>query len=482
MSPYHSLLGLYFKEFEDASVFEQADCITKFFNEHGYVVVLADMRGTHNSDGCFDYGGPGDQADGHAVVRWMAGRSWSNGRVGMYGVSHVGMSQYATAVTAPPALKAIIPIAPITSFYRYLHNGGAHYETNMGTPLAYDYGAAGPPPTNVTGSNHTRNVAGSACNGENTLRGMSLDGDFTHYWRQRDYSLMAGRIKAAVFHVHGTLDQNVKMDHFTSMWRALERAKVPRKGLIGPWRHLEPAVDHWHLQALRWFEHWLQRNDTGMMREPTVRTFSQRRTERFASAPFAHSARRVLYASSGSLSSRPKTGEASYRDVPGLPRQLLMGAEGARLLYDSAPMSGRTRIAGVPTVGLYATIDRNDTNFVAHLYDVAPSGDTKYISRGYLDARHRQGLARGADVASGTPLHYRIELLAQDYELAKGHVLRLLLASSDSCVWLVDVQQGEACESSGIVSDSTAAGITVHEGRGRTRVSLPIGPLAGKRH
>jgi predicted acyl esterase len=142
-------------------------------------------------------------------------------------------------------------------------------------------------------------------------------------------------------------------------------------------------------------------------------------------------------------------------------------------------MPARTRIAGVPVVDLYATIDRSDTNFVAHLYDVAPSGDVRYISRGYLDARHRQGLARGADVASGTPLRYRIELLAQDYEMAKGHVLRLLLASSDSCVWLVDVQDAEMCESSGIVSDPTAAGITVHEGR--TRLTVPIGPLAGRR-
>ncbi|MGH2757984.1 MAG: CocE/NonD family hydrolase, partial [Actinomycetota bacterium] len=228
MSPYHALLGLYAKEAEDLKIIERADCITKFFNEHGYVVVLGDMRGTRNSDGCFDYGGPGDQADGYAVVQWMARQAWSNGRVGMYGVSHVGMSQYAAAVRTPPALKAIIPIAPITSFYRYLHNGGVHYETNMGTPVAYDYGAAGPPPTNVTGANHLRNVAGSFCNGENTLRGMSLDGDFTQYWRQRDYSLMARRIKAAVFHVHGTIDQNVKMDHFTSMWRALEAANVPR--------------------------------------------------------------------------------------------------------------------------------------------------------------------------------------------------------------------------------------------------------------
>ncbi|MFN2525093.1 MAG: CocE/NonD family hydrolase [Actinomycetota bacterium] len=124
LSPYWSLAGLYVKELEDADVLEYADCMAETLLTRGYAVVLGDMRGTHNSDGCFDYGGPGDQADGYAIVQWIADQEWSNGKVGMYGVSHVGMSQYSAAVKAPPALKAILPIAPITSFYRYLITTG----------------------------------------------------------------------------------------------------------------------------------------------------------------------------------------------------------------------------------------------------------------------------------------------------------------------------------------------------------------------
>jgi X-Pro dipeptidyl-peptidase len=478
MSPYQAVLGMYSEETEDARIFEAADCMIPFLFKRGYAVVLADMRGTHNSDGCFDYGGPGDQQDGYAVVQWIARRPWSNGKVGMYGVSHVGMSQYSAAVAAPPALKAIIPVEPISSFYRYLYNGGVHYETNVATPPAYDYGVAGPPPTNAAAANFGPNLLSSTCNLPKTPDLMSLDGDFTSYWHARDYARLAKRIKAAVFHVHGTLDQNVKMDHFTSMWKALEEAHVPRKALIGPWKHSEPDVDYWHLTALRWFEHWLHGNDTGMMREPKVTMISSNHVVRTASSFPGPVKRSVLYASSGELTAHPSSGTASYTDVPGMQRQMMMNAEGARLMYDSAPVATTTRIVGVPVVDLHARIDKPDTNFAALLYDIAPDGTTTYVTRGYIDAKHRSGLSRGTNVQPGRALEYRIELLAQDYIVRPRHMLRLLLASTDSCQWQVDAGP-PGCESSGVVSDATVATVTVLEGRGLTRVILPIGGLGG---
>ncbi|MGH2739312.1 MAG: CocE/NonD family hydrolase [Actinomycetota bacterium] len=480
-SPYHSALGLYGRDLEDLSVLDYADCITPFFLTRGYAVVLSDMRGTNNSDGCFDYAGPRDQLDGYATVEWIADQPWSDGTVGMYGASHVGTSQYAAAVTAPPALKAIIPIAPMTSYYRYLHNGGVHYETNMATPPAYEFGVAIPPPTNVEDPNYVENAASSACSTHLLFRGMSLDGDFTNFFRVRDYSLMAKRITAAVFHTTGTLDQNVKMDHFTSMWRRLERENVPRKALIGPWGHSEPNVAYWRLTALRWYEHWLRGNDTGIMDEPTITTIDQMNTIRTSETLLPRGTKdEVLFASGGTLPGSPTEGSVSYTDIPGLPRQLLMEAEGARLLYDSEPFESPTRLVGAPTVDLVASIDTTDTNFVAHLYDLAPNGTASYISRGYLDARHREGLRDGVDVEPGVPLHYRIELLAHDYILDEGHRLRLLIASSDSCQWQVEFNNSASCRSSGVVSDTTAATVTALEGPEGTSLRLHIAPLSRK--
>jgi predicted acyl esterase len=47
--------------------------------------------------------------DLHDVVGWLAEQSWSDGRLGMYGCSYVGVSQLLTAGTAPDGLKAIVP-------------------------------------------------------------------------------------------------------------------------------------------------------------------------------------------------------------------------------------------------------------------------------------------------------------------------------------------------------------------------------------
>lgn len=477
-SPYHSLLGLYLKEGEDLDVIDHADCITPFLLARGYAVVLGDMRGTHDTEGCFDYGGPDDRDDGYALVQWIAGQRWSNGKVGMYGVSHVGMSQYGTAVASPPALKAIIPIAPVTSFYRYLYGGGVRYETNMGTPPAYELGAAGPPPTDVENPNWAADVASTSCSGPNLLRGASTDGDMSAYFKARDYPSLAGRIRAAVFHVHGTLDENVKVDHFTAMWRALERHDVTRKALIGPWKHAEPNVPHWRLWALRWYEHWLHRNDTGMMEEPTLSLIDRTGVARTATS-FPPADRKVmrLQATSGQLRSVAPAASASYTDVPGLPRPGIRAAVGARLIYTSPPLRRAVRLSGTPIFDVVASIDRTDTNFAVHLFEVV-DGQPRYVTRGYLDARHRASFGRGEDVVPGRAERYRVALHGREYVFAAGHHIEVVLSSSDSCQWLVEVQGVEAgCSSSGVVSDPVPARVTVYEATGATQLRLPVAPM-----
>lgn len=472
-SPYHSIAGLYFKEAEDAGVWD-ADCMTPFLVKRGYAVVLGDMRGTHNSDGCFDFGGRGDQEDGYAIVQWIAAQSWSNGNVGMYGVSHVGMSQYAAAVASPPALKAIIPIAPVTSFYRYLYNGGVHYETNMATPPAYEYAVSAPPPTNVNDPNWITNVAATTCNTHEVLRGMSLRGDFDAYWRSRDYPSMASNIGAAVFHVHGTRDENVKTDHFTAIWSALEQAGVTRKALIGPWGHSEPAVRGWAYTALRWFEHHLRGNDTGIMDEPVVTAIGNDGVTRTSSTFPPAPGEVVLEATDGTLAQAATEGAASYTDIPGLPRHLIRPTVTARARYTSAPLGEPVRLSGTPVFDLLASIDQTDTNFAVHLFDVSEEGE-QYVTRGYLDARHREALARGRDVEPGREERYRVELHARDYVFKAGHRIEVVLSSSDSCAWLVAVGQ-LPCASSGVVSDAVPATVTIHEGPGETALRLPVGP------
>jgi putative CocE/NonD family hydrolase len=75
----------------------------------GYIVVVQDVRGTFTSDGVFD---PmrNEENDGADTIAWAAGLPGSDGRVGMFGGSYMGFTQWAAAREAPAALKAMAPL------------------------------------------------------------------------------------------------------------------------------------------------------------------------------------------------------------------------------------------------------------------------------------------------------------------------------------------------------------------------------------
>ncbi|HLE47020.1 MAG TPA: CocE/NonD family hydrolase, partial [Candidatus Thermoplasmatota archaeon] len=85
----------------------------------GYAVGIASVRGTGNSEGCFTQGGPSEAKDTAAVIEHFAKQPWSNGRVGLMGVSYPGTTPQDVWVEAPPSLKTIIPISGISDLYKY---------------------------------------------------------------------------------------------------------------------------------------------------------------------------------------------------------------------------------------------------------------------------------------------------------------------------------------------------------------------------
>ena len=77
--------------------------LTGYFAPKGYAVVMMDLRGTGQSDGCLDHLGAKDAQDLKDVVEWAASQPWSNGRVGMTGHSYVGSTPSLAAAMHPRA-------------------------------------------------------------------------------------------------------------------------------------------------------------------------------------------------------------------------------------------------------------------------------------------------------------------------------------------------------------------------------------------
>ncbi|MBV8358784.1 MAG: CocE/NonD family hydrolase [Deltaproteobacteria bacterium] len=93
--------------------------------EQGYAAVIQDTRGRYSSEGEF---APfiSDIQDGYDTIEWCAGEPWSNGRVGMYGISYVGATQWLAAIAAPPHLCAIAPGMTAADYHNgWVYRGGA---------------------------------------------------------------------------------------------------------------------------------------------------------------------------------------------------------------------------------------------------------------------------------------------------------------------------------------------------------------------
>ncbi|CAM4940820.1 unnamed protein product [Rotaria socialis] len=83
-----------------------------YWRKHGYAFVIADCRGTGDSDGEMAYFSREGQ-DGYDLIEWIASQTWSNGRIGMRGSSYTGTNQWFIAREQPPHLSCITPSATL---------------------------------------------------------------------------------------------------------------------------------------------------------------------------------------------------------------------------------------------------------------------------------------------------------------------------------------------------------------------------------
>lgn len=116
-------------EISDQTSWEAPDPV--WWSAQGYVLVNADLRGAGSSDGAGALCSDQEAQDVFDLVEWAGAQPWSNGSVGMLGVSYLAMSQYKAAALAPPSLKAICPWEGLTDAYRDLFTPGGVVENGF---------------------------------------------------------------------------------------------------------------------------------------------------------------------------------------------------------------------------------------------------------------------------------------------------------------------------------------------------------------
>lgn len=89
----------------------------------GFVVIQVDSRGTGKSPGYLDPFSPLETRDYYECIEWAGTQPWSNGKVGLIGVSYLAIKQWQVAALRPPHLAAMVPWEGSSDLFR---EGSSH--------------------------------------------------------------------------------------------------------------------------------------------------------------------------------------------------------------------------------------------------------------------------------------------------------------------------------------------------------------------
>ncbi|MBM4408265.1 MAG: CocE/NonD family hydrolase, partial [Chloroflexi bacterium] len=248
-------------------------------------------------------------------------------------------------------------------------------------------------------------------------------------------------------------------------------------------------------ELLRWYDHWLKSIDTGVLSEPPLRLYIPGRNvvrdER--EWPLARTDWTRLYLRRyGELDFEPESDPSEPDAFVHLPPQISVRMPS--LVWQTAPFTSGVEVTGPVALTLFASIDAEDGNFVAGLYDVAPDGRRTVLTKGYLRASHRAlDTARSTlsrpihphvdpePVEPGAVVEYQLAFSVMCNWFAPGHRLALELSSTDSVVLPEGSGMGAVLEDKmnamGILPGSRVVCYRIHrDSERRSHLLLPVIP------
>lgn len=456
--------------------------LVDFYVPRGYAVVLADVRGFGDSEGCVEVWGANEQQDQYDLVEWVAEQDWSDGKVGMIGASYPGTTPIEAAVMQPPHLTTIVAAAGLTDPYYDWHYGGVPTGESgpVGSPAAYQaIGAAAPIEPVDDPQSWMTTASNTGCGTKELMEdGWQMDSVYTEFYKERDLASRAKDINASVLYTQGFTDGNVKP---TQMLRFFNDIEAPKKGFFGQWGHQFPVRDDYKDYELAWFDHWLKGVDNGVMDGPTAEVLTNRDTWRGDhDFPTQQAEITSLHLDARDMSlgfdAPSEDGEAGFvadrrpRAVDG-PLAPLAPAEDAvrgtsadeeRLVFTSEALEEHLYLSGVMHLDFRATMDDENAYLMAALYEVAEDGDDRdtdpdrtRIAFGGLAAALRDGVEEYKPVPAGDVVDYRMRFQPREYIVEDGSSLELV-------VYTVDIERA-----------------TTDEAWGPTTVTFHTGPEVG---
>ncbi len=402
--------------------------------ERGYAFVQVDLRGTGSSDGCYDIGGPGEQADVHAAVEWAASQPWSTGRVGMFGSSYDAWTQVMALASRPRGLAAAVIQNPLIDPYAGVYDNGipagfAAAAMPLVFPGAYAVTDVLPPTPFSSPDEIVADVHGRAWDPPCPLdhvSGASSNDRRSSFWRARDLVDRAASSRVPTFWTKGLNDHNTPPDQFLQLYPRLRGAK---RAWVGQWEHRivsnpanAAAVGRQGGlgEVLAWYDRYLK----GIGPDPSATpTYVQQYDGRWRAEsvwPPSDAKPFPLPLRAGSFQDTPGNSAEKYNphtnDVPNGAGAFWQLPTGVGNWTFTLPLPYDLHFAGEPK--LSATVQGTaGSHLVALLYDVDGQGTARFVSRG-------AALLKGTGGVS-------FRMWPQDWRFVKGHRIGVLLTSAD---------------------------------------------------
>jgi X-Pro dipeptidyl-peptidase len=453
-----------------------------YFLPRGFIFVYAQSLGTGLSTGCPTIGGYEESLAMKAVIDWLNGRGtgfdpdgnlvtayWTTGATAMIGTSYDGTLPLAAASTGVRGLKAIVPVAAVSSYYDHRRSYGTVINSNptIGTDA------------DTLFDNILTRRQPEACAFMRERIAIQKDrttGDYNHWWNERNYVNYVKRFRTAVLISHGLNDLNTKPRMYARLYQALKKHRVPAKIWLNQGGHGDGANSGarqaaWRDELNRFWSQYLFGIDNQWEQGP--RSAVQREDSQWVDypdwpAPGARPAMLGLGAvgdnTIGTLKlerwqhhkpgrkhddrgwdptrdwdrdhahkQEPRHGLETLVDDSSIDANVLIAAAQSpnRLVYQTVPLTAPLHMSGIPWVSLELRFDQPAAVVSAAVVDYRADGTVRLVTRGWADPQNHHSIWRTRRITPGARYEIEFELQPHDYQFQAGSRIGLVVLSTD---------------------------------------------------
>ena len=412
----------------------------------------AQNLGTGRSTGCPTIGGVEESLAMKAVIDWFNGVGtgrdinnnvvnayWTTGNTTMIGVSYDGTLPLAAASTGVAGLKAIVPIAGVSSYYDHRRSFGVVINSNptIGTDADTLF-------DNIL-SRKFPQYCGYLRDQIDVLKERTT-GDWTPWWEERDYTRYVGNFHAAVLISHGLNDLNVKPRMFARLWAALTEQRAAKiwlnTGGHGDGANSELARA-WRDELNRFWSQYLFGQNNNWTSGP--RAAVQRSTNvwtDYADWPVPGAAPTTFNLVASGNNTIGHMGIEDHHadhvleniiDNSAIDATVLVqnAASPNRLVYKSHQLTAPVHISGTPEVKLKMSFGQGSATVSAILVQYNSNGTSTILTRGWADPQNRYSISETYKIEPGVAYDINFTLQPQDYIFPAGSRIGLVVMSSD---------------------------------------------------